>query len=118
MVESYSFCKVQKNIAVISLLFGTSRKPFSIIVPSSSFFFVVFATKQSSTICSPDASYAVAVGSIVGRRGRGHSGAAPGDLRDRAGCQAALSTPIAGGLSRRRRHGEPSGVGHWRLVSA
>jgi len=80
--------------------------------------FFVFAPKQLDTICSPHASYAVAVGSAIGCRGGSHSGIASGNLRDRAGRQASLSTSISGGLSWRRRHGEPGGVGNRRLVSA
>lgn len=67
----------------------------AIVLPPFLFVFV----KQLNTICSSHASYADAVGSTVGRLGGGHSGVAPGDLRDRAGCQATLSTPISGGLS-------------------
>lgn len=82
---------------LLQLLYFPSRNSTTLRYCPPPFF--VFAPKQLDTICSPHASYAVAVGSTIGRRSGSHSGVAPGDLRDRAGCQASLSTPISGGLS-------------------
>lgn len=115
--DTSSYCKIQRR-TLLQLLYFPWRNSFSTTLRYYPPPFFVFAPKQLDTIYSPHASYAVAVGSVIGRRGGSRSGVAPGDLRDRPGCQTSLSTPISGGLSWRWRYGEPGGVGNRRLVPA